>query len=293
MGSYDFSKPTGGIISVYTLKNQGHPEFVFETLSAVMCMSFSKKYPALLCVGFYNGSVGVYDIRNHSAPVLYKVENSMKKHNDPVWEVRWVENEKSFLSISSDGNIYRWTMEKNELSRHLLIEMKRYEDLDKSDKEVGEIDHNVSISKIPLPGEEKKSSEPLLRTLQACTFDIKNEQCLVGTEFGEIVLYDLRNLKERPKQFEGHHIQVYAVRWNQFHSSTFISGSEDWTVKLWNTKQLTPVKTYDLVAPVGDICWCPFSSTSFTAVTYVIKYMFLIYRLIKMTPVYIIILHRR
>lgn len=33
---------------------------------------------------------------------------------------------------------------------------------------------------------------------------------------------------------QAHHMAVYAVRWNHFHSKIFISCSADWTVKIWD-----------------------------------------------------------
>ena len=37
--------------------------------------------------------------------------------------------------------------------------------------------------------------------------------------------------------FSGHKMPVYAVRWNALHSRVFLSGSADWTVKLWDSMQ--------------------------------------------------------
>lgn len=247
MGSYEFNRPKSGIISIYSLKNPINPEFSFETKSGVMCMDFSTVHPALLCVGFYNGSVGVYDIRNTGDPCLYSIDNPEEYHNDPVWEVRWGDDEgdMSFMSISSDGTIVNWVLSKNELNKEVLMNLKRSDNVD--------------------------NKEGLLRTSQATTFDINPNnptQCLVGTEFGEIYCYNLQQKTELPTEYEGHNMQVYAIHWSPFDPSTFLSCSEDWTVKLWNVEQTTPIITYDLVAPVGDISWSQFSSTLFQAVTY-------------------------
>lgn len=246
MGSYDFSRPKNGIVSIYTKKNPTHPELSFETNSGVMCMDFSSSHPSLLCVGFYNGSVGVYDIRKQNHPCIYQVNNPEEYHKDPVWEVRWsVDGDMSFLSISSDGTMVKWILSKNELNREVLMNLKRSDACD--------------------------DKEGLLRVAQATTFDINPvnmHQCLVGTEFGEIYCYNLNQKNELPTEFEGHNMQVYGICWSPFDPSTFLSCSEDWTVKLWNVKQKNPIISYDLVAPVGDINWSQYSSTLFHAVTY-------------------------
>jgi len=246
MGSYEFSRPKHGCVSVYTLKNPNTPEFSIATQSGVMCMNFSKEHPALLCVGFYNGSVAIYDIRQVSKPCLYEVTDPELQHKEPVWEVRWMPDEDmSFISISSDGAMVKWTLNKNELNRETLKIMKRSDSCNDKDG--------------------------LLRIAQATTFDVNPSKChqyLVGTEFGEIFGYDIYNNSEIPTEYQGHTMHVYAVRWSPFNDSTFLSCSEDWTVKLWREDQHYPIMVYDLVAPVGDVCWSRYSSTLFSATTY-------------------------
>lgn len=243
-GSYNFMKPRPGRISIFSMKNPLNPHFSFDTVSGIMAMDFSEDHPSLLCVGFYDGSVAVYDIKNHFCPLLYKVDTPEQNHKDPVWEVRWLKDRDAFLSISTDGAMVTWILSKNELIKEPLLTLQRNDTL--------------------------QADGGLLRKAQATTFDlnpIDSMQCLVGTEFGEIMLYDLNDEHQAPKKFEGHESQVYAVRWSPFSSSTFLSASEDWTLKLWDVHQEHPIITYDLVAPVGDVCWSNFSSTSFSAVT--------------------------
>lgn len=245
-GSYDFQRPLPGRVWICTLKNPEHPYFKFDTKSGVMSMDFSREHPSLLCVGFYNGKVAVYDIKKtKSDPLIYEVESPEDFHKDPVWEVRWIEGEMAFFSISTDGMIIKWKLAKNELTKIPVLNLKRNEALE--------------------------DDEGLLRSAQATTFDLNPlncNQCLVGTEFGEILMYNLLEQNEAPKEFFGHESQIYCVRWSPFSSSTFLSASEDWTLKLWNAEQSHPIITYDLQAPVGDVSWSPFSSTQFSTVTY-------------------------
>mmetsp|Transcript_8438 Transcript_8438/g.13311 ORF Transcript_8438/g.13311 Transcript_8438/m.13311 type:complete len:199 (+) Transcript_8438:66-662(+) len=62
-------------------------------------------------------------------------------------------------------------------------------------------------------------------------------------------------------------MSVYAVRWNRFHPRIFLSASADWTVKLWDHSQRSPLMSFDLGNAVGDVQWSPYSSTVFAAVT--------------------------
>ena len=57
---------------------------------------------------------------------------------------------------------------------------------------------------------------------------------IVGTEEGAIYKCSTAYSTEVLLTYAGHDMAVYAVRWNQVHSATFLSSSADWTVKLWH-----------------------------------------------------------
>lgn len=64
--------------------------------------------------------------------------------------------------------------------------------------------------------------------------------------------------------YHGHHMAVYAVRWNYLHNTMFLSASADWSVKLWDcSKDVGAVMTFDMNNSVGDVAWAPYSSTVF------------------------------
>lgn len=71
-GSYDFLKPTSGLICCFTIKNPTWPEYSFTTESGVMCIDFHPHAPALISVGCYDGTVMVFDIR-------------LKTNNKPIY----------------------------------------------------------------------------------------------------------------------------------------------------------------------------------------------------------------
>lgn len=85
-GSYDFLKQNTGLICCYTIKNPTWPEYSFTTESGVMCLDYHPKYPALLAVGCYDGTVMVFDIRlkGNNKPI-YQSTVRTNKHTDPVW----------------------------------------------------------------------------------------------------------------------------------------------------------------------------------------------------------------
>eukprot|EP00981_Chlorochromonas_danica_P014195 scaffold7537_cov179-Ochromonas_danica.AAC.16 len=103
-----------------------------------------------------------------------------------------------------------------------------------------------------------------------CCFDFNryNEHLfIVGTEEGKIHKCSKAYSGQYLETYQGHHMAVYAIKWNPFHPRVFISCSADWTVKIWDHNIATPIMSFDLGNAVGDVAWAPYSSTVFAAVT--------------------------
>lgn len=110
----DFLKQGGGMICFYSLKNPGYPEYTFRTESGVLCLDIHPEYHSLICVGFYDGSVGVYKLNQEKVGPLYISTAYSNKNTDPVWQVRWLPYDEQpnlvFYSISSDGRVSSWSI---------------------------------------------------------------------------------------------------------------------------------------------------------------------------------------
>ncbi len=85
----DFNKQSNGMILFYTMKNPSYPENVFETKSGVLCLDIHPDHPYLVAAGFYDGSVGVFNVKENNNP-LYLSTAKTGKHTDPVWQVRTI-----------------------------------------------------------------------------------------------------------------------------------------------------------------------------------------------------------
>jgi dynein intermediate chain 1 len=152
-----------------------------------------------------------------------------------------------FYSVSTDGKVANWTMNKNELKMEPIMHLKL-----------------INQSK-------EGSDDPALSGLAGgCAFDFNkklDDLFLVGTEEGSIHECSKAYRGQYIKTYDGHHMGVHRVRWNPFHADVFISCSADWTVKLWDHMSTSCILNFDLGSAVGDVCWSPYSSTVFAAVT--------------------------
>lgn len=250
-GSYDFMRQGSGIVCCFSLKNTSHPEYMFSTESGVMCLDFHPHHQSLLAVGCYDGTVMVFDVRNKINRAIYSSSIRTGKHTDPVWQVHWQEEdlakELNFFSISSDGQVASWIMSKNELKMEPVMQLKLVSSVRDDPEEV-----NLS----GLAG--------------GCCFSFNrhNEHLfIVGTEEGKIHKCSKAYSGQYLETYQGHHMAVYALKWNPFHPRVFISCSADWTVKIWDHNLAHPVCSFDLGNAVGDVAWAPYSSTVFAAVT--------------------------
>lgn len=250
-GSYDFMRQGSGMVCCFSLKNTSHPEYIFSTESGVMCLDFHPRHQSLLAIGCYDGTVMVFDVRNRINRPIYSSSIRTGKHTDPVWQVHWQDEdmakELNYFSISSDGQVASWIMSKNELKMEPVMQLKLVATTKDDPDEV-----NLS----GLAG--------------GCCFDFNkhNEHLfIVGTEEGKIHKCSKAYSGQYLETYQGHHMAVYALKWNPFHPRVFISCSADWTVKIWDHNYPNPILSFDLGNAVGDVAWAPYSSTVFAAVT--------------------------
>lgn len=110
----DFLKHGGGMICFYSLKNPGYPEYIFQAESGVLCLDIHPELHSLICVGFNDGSVGVYKLNQEKEGPLYLSTAYSNKNTDPVWQVKWLRSDEQpslvFYSISSDGRVSSWSI---------------------------------------------------------------------------------------------------------------------------------------------------------------------------------------
>uniref|UniRef100_A0A087XSA7 Dynein axonemal intermediate chain 1 n=1 Tax=Poecilia formosa TaxID=48698 RepID=A0A087XSA7_POEFO len=251
LGSYDFGKQAGGMLLFFSLKNSAFPEHIYPTASGILCLDIHPQLSYLVAVGFYDGCVAVYNLKEQTRDPVYKSTASTGKHTDPVWQVRWqnddMDNNHMFCSVSSDGRVVTWTLVKNELMSSDII--------------------RLSVKGAPSDGSEDSQMTAVSHGTSLDFHKQIDYLFLVGTEEGKIYKCSKTYSSQFLETYDAHRMPVDTVKWNHFHPRIFISCSSDWNVKIWDHTIKTPMFTFDLGSPVGDVCWAPYSSTIFAAVT--------------------------
>ncbi len=81
-------------------------------------MAFSASSPKTLAVGHYDGSVEVFHTALRSAVPAARCTAASGAHAEPVWGLAWVpaaggvNDSETLVSISTDGRIVQWSVNK-------------------------------------------------------------------------------------------------------------------------------------------------------------------------------------
>lgn len=236
------SNDPDGVVLVWSAQNTlQRPEYRFHCQSPVMTCFFSKFSPTLIVGGTYSGQIVLWDIRARSNPMQHTPLSSIG-HTHPVYamEIVGTKNAHSLVTVSTDGKLCVWSLE-NLLQPQEVLEL-----------------HSKQSRPV-------SAAAPVAVTSMAFKEGEVNG-FFVGSEEGAVYSASRhgsqRGVSER---FEGHFGPVTGI---DFHPPTgsvdfsdlFLTGSTDWTVKLWNQKSSTkPIYSFDNAAGdyIYDVKWCP------------------------------------
>lgn len=262
-GKFEFNDEQSGLVCCWSLKNPEFPERYYKTEAGVTSVAFSQKHANLLAVGLFNGNINIYDVRTNNVTSLLSTSESDNKHLSPVWNLKWTERDRAsstgeedemevLMSISSDGRITQWLIRKGfESSDYLKLKRVMIKDANsRSDKD--------------------KSEGLISRNTGGLCFDIWDQDksiYLCGTEEGNIHRCSTSYNEQYLDTYHGHTGPVYKLAWSPFLKNCFISGSSDWSIKLWKTNRTEPCLSFNSsTKAVYDICWSNNSATIFCCV---------------------------
>ena len=222
---------------LFSLKNPSYPEYIYNTESGVMSLDIHSDYPNLIAAGFYDGTVGVYNMAESTEVPKYTSSAKNGKHTDPVWQVKWqkddLDGNMNFFSVSSDGRVVSWTLAK--VFFYKKIKLQFYKIIFNLKNEL------IYTDVLTLSLEKQISDGPdagIAASIGCGTcFDFNKQQdhiFLVGTEEGKVHKCSKAYINQYLETYDAHHMAVYSVCWNTFHPKIYLTCSADWTVKIWD-----------------------------------------------------------
>nr|KAG5695976.1 hypothetical protein BaRGS_023355 [Batillaria attramentaria] len=258
-GQFDFTNQKSGLVCCWSLKNPEYPERVYTSKQGVTSLDFSVANANLLAVGYYDGGVGIYNVRSTEDEPILDSQDSQGKHLCPVWQIQWIEKERGtgeertevLISISTDGRVTQWSIRKGFESYDIM-----------------------RLKKLPTrmagKAREKKGEAFISRHAGGLCFDFHSRDTnvyLAGTEEGYIHKCSCSYNEQYLETYSGHNAPVYQIQWSPFVTDIFLSCSADWTIRLWHQDRTTPILTFhSSTKMVHSICWSPRSSTVFACV---------------------------
>ncbi|VEN52191.1 unnamed protein product, partial [Callosobruchus maculatus] len=85
-GFLEYMKPLEtGAVCLFTLKNPSFPDYICMTDSGVMCADTHSKYPYMVVIGLYDGSVEVWNVHATCSKPAYRSNSVLNKHRGIVW----------------------------------------------------------------------------------------------------------------------------------------------------------------------------------------------------------------
>jgi len=250
-GGFKASKLKKGVLCLFSIKNPTFPDYVYHLEKSAMCVDINRLEPNLLAVGFQDGSVGVFNVGLKTTKPMYYSKAEHKKHFDPVWQVKWqdpdLDGMKNFISVSTDGRVNCWTLQRSEILKQTVIKLY-------CGKEAVENFDGTHLF-----------------NYACCTcfafHPTEHDLYLVGTESGEVFFCSKGYSHDVRKTTVHHHMSINAIQWSPFHEDLYLTGSSDSSVKIWDRNRTEPIFGFELCGAVADICWAPYSGTTFGAVT--------------------------
>ncbi|XP_035379927.1 cytoplasmic dynein 1 intermediate chain 2 isoform X2 [Electrophorus electricus] len=233
-----------GVALVWNMKyKKTTPEYVFHCQSAVMSAAFAQFHPNLVVGGTYSGQIVLWDNRSNKHTPVQRTPLSASAHTHPVYCVNVVgtQNANNLISLSTDGRMCSWSLDM------------------------------LSAPQDSLELVFKQSKPVAVTSMSFPLGDVNN--FVVGSEDGTVYTACRHGSKAGiGEMFEGHQgpvtgLSCHCAAGPVDFSHLFVTSSFDWTVKLWSTRNIKPLYSFeDNSDYVYDVMWSPVHPALFACV---------------------------
>jgi dynein intermediate chain len=229
---------------IWNVNFKHRPEFELYSNSKIQTAVFSPFSTEIIVAGLESGRVCIYDLRAKKEPVV-KSGISNDAHKAQITGLQFIgtANSSNLVSTSEEGRLCIWPSGKLETPRKVDL---LYQEKKENVEDYAFAAEPLCISSIP--GD--------ISSVFVGTSEGKIYQCI--TESAQLD----QAQRFYSQVFSDHGAVVSSLHMSPLNTSAtelsglMVSGSLDWTVKLWNPKSPKPITTFEYFKdPVSDVHW--------------------------------------
>ncbi|XP_053330248.1 cytoplasmic dynein 2 intermediate chain 2 isoform X2 [Spea bombifrons] len=248
--------------------NPNQPDVTIEATSSVMCLAFHPSKPSLIAGGLFTGEVLVWDTSRTDDPLVGRTGLTQDTHTDAVYQVCWMpdkpqSHKPQVLSISTDGKILTWQMEKE---GQLVLQ-------DGYALVAQQIPSNTKINKHGRGDTAVGVTCLSFSHFDPTLFIVGVEggyllKCFSGAQTSALTSTASSVPLKAPAQFtfSPHGGPVYCVDCSPFHRNLFLSGGTDGNAHLYSMLQAKPISSLQLSEKyIFGVRWSPVRPLVFAA----------------------------
>lgn len=233
-----------GVALIWNTKfSKETPEYIFQCQSRVTKAKFAKYHPNLLIGGTYSGQIVIWDNRTFKRTPVQRTKLGASAHTHPVYclDVIGSQNAHNLISVSTDGKMCSWSLD---------MLSKPQESLELTAKQA----RAVSVTSLAFPGDTVNNF-------------------ILGSEDGVVYSGQRHGNKKAgiSEVYERHFgpvtgLDCHRAQSKMDFSHLFLTSSFDWTVKLWSSKKLTPLYSFENAGDyIMDVGWSPIHPALFAS----------------------------
>ncbi|KEG01836.1 hypothetical protein YYE_03355 [Plasmodium vinckei vinckei] len=239
-------KTNMGILCCFTFKNTKNPEHLIKTNFHIYSIEWSNTNNSIIIIGLSNGSICIYDLNKKKNERLIFESNLKNIYNrDIISQIYFHKQNKTFYSVSYDGNIYYWKYNSKFTTGEKLLTLK---------KNMNDFDGALNSTHT--------------QSITCIDFNpFKTNMFLIGTNNGTIYLYSSAYSDNYLSLYNEHTMSINSISYNKFKKNIFISSSYDWTIRIWDQNRTSSLIVFDTKECIYDVKWSPFLSTCFFVIS--------------------------
>ncbi|XP_014270977.1 dynein axonemal intermediate chain 4 [Halyomorpha halys] len=215
------SKVKNGLVCVWNIKNTEFPERMSILPSPVTFVEFSKKYPRIAGVSFWDGTVGILDMVLREPELIVKCDYILGLLH-PIWQIRWFpyRDEEILLTCGENGRLHQFEINRKFRNKK-LITVRRAGNTVRKGVEMPQT-HTCY---------EKTSLSPAIMVMAQYPNDEKI--LFLGTDQGYVQVHTLYQPANPVEIFGAHVGPITTIEFNPVDARIFLTAGCDYYIRLW------------------------------------------------------------